>query len=163
MDEVIEILAALDVNSCRLHCEFDPAQVGVTARRASGRSGFSAAAFSSSASRVLTKQPVPPASRVEFSESLQLGPAMSRWTQGLPSDELLQELRRRDGPSPLPADVLQVGHAALELLLVVVIQRQSPGSLARLATGREQALRRIRRRWRRGPRPWGPGRPCTRR
>jgi len=24
MDEVIEILAALDVNSCRLHCEFDP-------------------------------------------------------------------------------------------------------------------------------------------
>ena len=78
---------------------------------------------------VRTKQPVPPTSRVAFSESDQLGPAISRWTQGVDADELLEKLRGRDRTAPLAADVLQVGDMALELLLVIVIERQPPGAL----------------------------------
>ena len=63
---------------------------------------------------------------------------MSRWTQGSTVDELLEELRGRDRPSPLAAHVLQVGDVALELLLVVVVERQPPGPLARLR-GRPRA------------------------
>jgi len=36
---------------------------------------------------------------------------------GCRADELLEKLGRRDGASPLATNVLQVGHAALELLL----------------------------------------------
>ena len=78
---------------------------------------------------------MPPASREALSESAQLGPAMSRWTQGVVPDELLEELGRRDGPAPLAADVLQVGDLALERLLVIVVERQPPGALAGLPAG----------------------------
>ena len=65
---------------------------------------------------------------------------------GRRADELLEELRGRDGPAPFPADVLQVGDVALELLLVIVVERQPPDAFAGLPAGGEQVLAEVRRR-----------------
>ena len=63
------------------------------------------------------------------------GPAISRWTHGLARDELLQELRGRDRPTPAAADVLDVGHVALDVLAVSSnigsCQTSSPHGLGR--------------------------------
>ena len=51
---------------------------------------------------VRTKQPVPPASRVALSASAQLGPAMSRWTQGVDPTNVSRNLAAVTAPPHLP-------------------------------------------------------------
>src|SRR4051812_12302361 len=57
---------------------------------------------SARATSVRTKQPVPPTSRVELSESAQLGPAMSRWTQGVSPTNCWRNLAAVMAPPHLP-------------------------------------------------------------
>ncbi len=54
------------------------------------------------ATKVLTKQPVPPTSRVALSESDQLGPAISRWTQGVEPTNCSRNFAAVIAPPHLP-------------------------------------------------------------
>src|SRR5438876_9218732 len=49
--------------------------------------------------------------------------------------ELAEEGRGRDGAAGAPAGVLQVGHVALDLLVVIFPERQLPRALAALLAG----------------------------
>ena len=159
MSEVLEILEALDVNSRRIECRFDPG--GRQGRLPDNGSNRVRRHDASSELLLagLTGPPLPdtrpgsgrssrsrPTSRVGLSESDQLGPAISRWTQGVDADELLEELGGRDRPAPFAADVFQVGDVALELLLVIVVERQPPDALAGLPAGGDDVLGERRRR-----------------
>src|SRR6185436_4670291 len=54
--------------------------------------------------------------------------------------ELLEEEPGGDGPAVAPAGIVQVGDVALELLLVLLDERQLPHALARGARGSEQTV-----------------------
>ena len=73
-----------------------------------------------------------------LASSSQAVPAMSRCTQGVGVGELLQEHGGGDGAAPAPADVRHVGEGALEVLLVVVVERHAATS-SRPRPGRHPA------------------------
>ena len=152
MNDVLEILEALDVNSRRIECRFDPRRSGARPDTAFadqslthpvGALGCHASRY---ATNVLTKQPVAAgiAGRV-----VGIAPARPGDIEVDPrrrADELFEKLGRRDGPAPFSADVLQVGDVALELLLVIVVERQPPDALARSGGWRRSRLGETRRR-----------------
>ena len=59
------------------------------------------------------------------------------------TDELLEELRRRDGSPPFAADILEIGDMALELLFIIVVERQAPRSFASLPAGGQQVMTKV--------------------
>ncbi len=108
------------------------ARIGCVGNQSRGQRDFTpaidSAPCSTNATRVLTKQPVAPASR---SGGVGIGPARAGDIQvdpGRRADELLEKLGRRDRPAPLPTDVLPVGHLALELFLEIIVERKPPDS-----------------------------------
>src|SRR5262249_52955452 len=72
---------------------------------------------------VRTKHPVPPASRVALSESLQLGPAMSRWTHGVDPTNCSRNLAAVPAPPPHSPPLL---HRPPAFLLAPLVHLQ-PG------------------------------------
>ena len=89
MEEVLDILEALDVNSCRIQCEFDPGAGRPDPTRTTGSVDHRPLQVGHQGPDEAAGAP---ASRVAVSESLQLGPAMSRWTQGVPSTNCSRNL-----------------------------------------------------------------------
>ena len=76
--------------------------------------------------KVRTPKPVAPFTSSPSSALARAGPAMSRWTHGHVADELLEEEPGGERAAVAAADVLDVGDLGLDLLAVLLRQRQRP-------------------------------------
>ena len=69
-----------------------------------------------------------------------LVPAMSRCAHLYVFAKRREEARRGDGASRTAAKVAHVGEIALELILILVEHRQTPGAVARLVAATQQLV-----------------------